>query len=102
MYSGHAQSLTQFVQNAAVQTVEALTHDLKNKPVQRWRTYFPALSADALVILKFSKDFLSPFDRAIILLHDSFFSDAGIIRELLISALHKFAVPSILCGMLLV
>ena len=37
------------------------------------------------LFLSFQKDFLSPFDWAVILLHKSFFSVAGINRELLIS-----------------
>ena len=42
--------VTQFLQIAAVKTVEVLTSDLKKQTRPKWRTYFQVLSADALVI----------------------------------------------------
>ena len=84
MYSGHAQCADPICANCSPMTVTS-----KIKPVQSspniWRTYFLALSADSRIILKFSKGFLSPFDRAIILPHDR--SVAGINEERSISAL---------------
>ena len=74
--------VTQFVPIAAVKTDEAHTCDLKKQTSPMMENLFSSNQPMLGLVLKFSEDFLSPFDWAMILFHESSFSVAGIIREL--------------------
>ena len=95
--------MTQFVQIAAVETIEALTHDIKNKTRQKFSKHMENLFSS--IISRFSGCFVV-FKRLLGPIWQSYYSPSPFFflrrRNQWGTVDFGFAVPSIFCGMFLV